>query len=365
MTGQNRPRTSPRGSRSRRRSAPAIDSRPPRRDRRARPPATVTLVFARGLALFFGVFGLLNAVASWRGRGFGQNVLWIDPRPLPDVAAQPLVALAAALLLVWAVWPDCRPWRRWSTMAAAGVLAAIALWNAGSFYWWLATGAIDPLVPIPLSLFVGALMVWLVWVVRRPAPRRTPAAAIAGIVVVGGMAALLFPLCLMVFFGTTRYERPSDAAVVLGAQVFRDGSLSPSLSDRVRTGADLYLDRLAQLLIVSGGRGDGGRHECDAMRSYAEGLGVPADAIVEDRDGVTTQATVDDTMALFRRDGIRRVLVVSQFYHLPRIKMAYQRAGIDVWTVPARADHFIKQTPLIMAREIPAFWLYYLRGLTG
>jgi vancomycin permeability regulator SanA len=317
------------------------------------------------VALFFGVFGVLNAAASWRGRGFGENVLWVDPRPLPEWIGQPLVGVAAILLLAWALWPHCRAWRVWATAAAAGLLAAVALWNVAGFYWAGASGSIDPLVPVPLSVFVCGTMAWLAWMVRRPAPRHTAPAAVLGIAGVAICAALLFPLSLMLFFGTTRYERTSQAAVVFGAQVFQDGSLSPSLSDRVGTGADLYLDDMVELLVLSGGRGDGGRHECDAMRSYAEELGVPAAAIVEDRDGVTTQATVDNTVALFRRDGIRRVLVVSQFYHLPRIKMAYQRAGIDVRTVPARADHFIKQTPLIMAREIPAFWVYYLRGLVG
>jgi vancomycin permeability regulator SanA len=326
---------------------------------------TAATVCARGLALFFGAFGVLNAAASLRGRGFGENVLWVDPRPLPEWLGQPLIGVAAVLLLAWAFRPRCAAWRGWATTAAAVVLAAVALWNVAAFYWAMASGVIEPQVPLPLSLVVFGLMLWLCWMVRRPSPRRASAAAALGVAAVAACAALLFPLGLMLFFGTTRYEQPSQAAVVLGAQVFRDGTLSPSLADRVRTGANLFLDGLAPLLVVSGGRGDGGRHECDAMRSYAEELGVPAQAIVEDRRGVTTQATVDDTVVLFRRDGIRRVLVISQFYHLPRIKMAYQRAGIDVRTVPARADHFIKQTPLIMAREIPAFWLYYLRGLVS
>lgn len=327
--------------------------------------SAIAFVIARGLALFFGAFGVLNAIAMVRGGGFGENVLWVDPRPLPEWLGQPLVGVAAALLLVWAIRPRGAAWRAWATCVAAGLLAAVALWNVAGFYWAMASGSIEPRVPLPLSLLVAALMAWLAWMAVRPGPRRTSAGAAVGIAAVAVCAALLFPLSLMLFFGTTRYERPSQAAVVLGAQVMSGGAPSASLADRVRTGAGLYLDGLTDLLVVTGGRGDGGRHECDAMRSYAEELGVPAAAIVEDREGVSTQASVDDTVALFRRDGISRVLVVSQFYHLPRIKMAYQRAGIDVRTVPAEADHYIKQTPIIVVREIPAFWLYYLRGLVG
>ena len=53
---------------------------------------------------------------------------------------------------------------------------------------------------------------------------------------------------------------------------------------------------------------------------------------------------------------------MSQFYHLPRLQLDYQRAGYDVYTVPAKSTIPIPKTPLFALREIPAFWLYYLRG---
>ena len=62
-----------------------------------------------------------------------------------------------------------------------------------------------------------------------------------------------------------------------------------------------------------------------------------------------------------RDNGLDRILAVSQFYHLPRIKLAYARAGVDAWTVPARTS--ITRTTAIVSREIPAFWLYYLRAV--
>ncbi len=319
----------------------------------------------RGLALFLGAFAVVNALATLRGRGFGQNVLWIDPRPLPDWAGQPLLFLAGALLVSWCLWPRLSAWRGRVTLAAVVLLGAVAVWNVLGFYRAWVSGDVDPAVPLPLSALVLAAAVWIGWAVWRPAPRRTPAAAWLGIGAVALVSAAAFPLLLMAFFGTTSYAQRADAVVVFGAQVDQSGAPTQSLADRVREGARLQRDAVVPLVIVSGGRGDGGRHECDAMRDYAERLGVPSQAIVEDRGGVSTQATVDDTVTLFRRDGVHDALVVSQFYHLPRIKMAYQRAGTDVRTVPAPAQRYIKQTPIIVAREIPAFWLYYLRGLVS
>jgi uncharacterized SAM-binding protein YcdF (DUF218 family) len=71
---------------------------------------------------------------------------------------------------------------------------------------------------------------------------------------------------------------------------------------------------------------------------------------------------VRDTVALLRGEGLRRVAVVSDFFHLPRVKLACQRAGYDVVTVPSLARR-IPQTPRLVLREIPAFWVYYLRAV--
>jgi uncharacterized SAM-binding protein YcdF (DUF218 family) len=98
------------------------------------------------------------------------------------------------------------------------------------------------------------------------------------------------------------------------------------------------------------------------MRDLAMSFGVPASAIELDPNGVNTDATVRDTVPLLRTAGDRQVAVVSDFFHLPRVKLAYQRLGYDVVTVPSRA-HRIPQTTQLVLREIPAFWVYYLRAV--
>ena len=53
-------------------------------------------------------------------------------------------------------------------------------------------------------------------------------------------------------------------------------------------------------------------------------------------------AAVRNTEALFNQLHARRVLVVSHFYHLPRVKLAYQRAGREVYTVPAKESYLLR-----------------------
>ncbi|MBI5232555.1 MAG: YdcF family protein [Coriobacteriales bacterium] len=172
-----------------------------------------------------------------------------------------------------------------------------------------------------------------------------------------------FPVMQMLFFGTTDYRRPADAAVILGARVMANGALSTAAEDRVRTGVDLYDAGLVRYLVMSGGVGESGVDETVAMRRRAMQLGVPASAIILDHTGVNTDATVANTTGLFRARDIERVLAVSQSWHLPRVKLAYLAAGWNVSTVPATTSRPITQTPYLMLREIPAFWKYWARSL--
>lgn len=280
----------------------------------------------RALALCFGAYALL----SLRG---AANRWWIDVRPFPDAVLAPL----ALMLLVHAVRPG-----RWGRRAAL-VLACIALLDAAA----VARAPFEPSFPIPLSLFVAALLL-LVW--RSPAIRR-PRLAWLGVPLALGV---LFPLGQVATYGTSNYARPADRIVVFGARCYADGTPTLTLEDRVKTACDLYRRGLAPKLLLSGGPGDGAVHETDAMRRLALNAGVPDSAIEIDRDGIDTAATV-------RHTGPGRVLAVSHFYHLARIQLAYRNAGRTAYTVPAKQSRPVRGTPRFVAREIPAFWWYWLR----
>ncbi len=73
--------------------------------------------------------------------------------------------------------------------------------------------------------------------------------------------------------------------------------------------------------------------------------------------------SVANTMPLFAQIGATRVLAVSHFYHLPRIKMTYQRHGREVYTVPAKESYTLTKLPIFMLREVAALWVYYLTPL--
>ena len=255
-----------------------------------------------------------------------------------------------------------RPWRLWPTVGLCLAFAAVTAWNGVDFYRaWQRRRAAARACPSRSRSWSAPLLVFIAWAaLRPPAPRRRRLAAAAVLVVTAGVCALLFPVAQVFFFGKTDYRRPADVAVVFGAQVHENGLASTSLNDRMTTADPLYKDHLVKRILVSGGVGDSGYNEALVMRDIAVKAGVPAHDVVVDSNGVSTNATVADTVPFFGADGWTRILAVSQFYHLPRIKLAYQRAGWNVLTVPAGTSTPIPQTPYSVVREIPAFWVYYL-----
>lgn len=332
----------------------------------ARPHRKIAgLVVARGLAAFFGAFSLLNGIARILSAAPGQDVWWIDLSLVPGWAAAAFSLCAAVLLLWWAWAPIAGTARRSATVGAAAALALAACANAVGFYQAWRAGSIAPALPLPVSLLIAAGFAWIAREALRAHAKTVVRASAPWAIAVAVAMLAVFPLAQMAFFGGTDYRRHADVAVVFGARAYANGVLSTSLEDRVRTAADLYRAGLVPRLIMSGGVGTSAMDETIAMRDRAIALGVPASAISLDNGGENTDASVAGTVPMFERDHAKSVLAVSQFYHLPRIKLAYRAAGWDVQTVPATVSRYIDQTPLSVAREVPAFWVYWAASLIG
>ena len=328
----------------------------------------------RGLSLFVGLFLIAGLVGPLRHDGSAESLWLFDAGTVPGPAAggPVLLALVGLVLVAHAVRPAVSAWRRRLTAGACVGLALVALVNTVTFYRVWGVGEIDPRVPVPFSTLLTGLVAWSAWTIARgstPSPGPETPAGRARRVAVALLAfaacVVLFPLAEIVFFGTTDYRRQADVAVVFGAQVHPGGVPSSTLTWRVDTACELYRDGLVDRLVMSGAAGDSGYDEALVMRDMAIDRGVPATAIEVDSRGVNTEATVANTVRLFAAQGIDRVLAVSNAYHLPRIKLAYRRQGQEVFTVPAEETRRIKETPRLWLREVPGFWVYYLRGLTG
>jgi vancomycin permeability regulator SanA len=322
----------------------------------------LTSACARSLALFYGSFVALNLFGSIAGIGFDGNIWWIDLRWLPDPVGKAALVLFAGATLRYGLRPRLS---RGARFFATGILAfaiCALIANTLEFYLLLERGSIKPLLPAPITLLSALALLFIVAQLKgaQPEPEAPRSGTVFGL---SAMFAALFAIIQMPGFGKTEYRRSGDAVVVFGARVYADGSLSDALLDRVATACDLYRARRVRMLIFSGGPGDGITHETEAMRRFAMDRGIPASAIILDRAGLNTRATVQNTIGLFRNYDVQRVLTVSHFYHLPRVKLAYQQAGWEVFTVPARSDRTLLKLPVFIAREVLALGKYYFEPL--
>lgn len=121
----------------------------------------------------------------------------------------------------------------------------------------------------------------------------------------------------------------ADFAVVLGNEVNADGRPSRRLAARLNTAAALYHRGLFANIVVSGATGRAGFDEAVVMKKYLVKLGLPQHKIIADGLGVTTAATARNAAAIAKEHHWSSVFVISQYFHIPRCRLALSRAGFD------------------------------------
>lgn len=134
---------------------------------------------------------------------------------------------------------------------------------------------------------------------------------------------------------------PYPVALVLGAGLWADGSLTPVLADRVATAADLYHAGKVQKLLFSGDNRFVNYNEPRAMMNYALQLGVPEEDIVLDYAGRRTYDSCYRAREIF---GVERAIVVTQRFHVPRALYLCRNLGVDAVAILAdRQDYSIRR----------------------
>ena len=128
--------------------------------------------------------------------------------------------------------------------------------------------------------------------------------------------------------------QPADAIMVLGAAEYR-GKPSPVLEARLNHALFLYLKGLAPRIITTGGAGgDPVFTEGSVGRAYLTARGVPPEAIVVEREGESTAQSVAAVVEIMRRMNLKSAIVVSDGYHIFRVKKMLESSGLKVYGSP-------------------------------
>lgn len=156
-----------------------------------------------------------------------------------------------------------------------------------------------------------------------------------GLVVLAlGLAVLLTALALYVWrHAQERLARPqlqaADAALVLGNRAYLNGKPNPCLTNRVDRGLELWRVGQVRLLTLSGGvdREDG-RIEAQVMAAHARSAGYSG-VLLEESLSSSTRENLAMSWPVLQAAGVRRVIVVSDAYHLWRVERLARASGFD------------------------------------
>src|SRR5579875_1260092 len=129
-------------------------------------------------------------------------------------------------------------------------------------------------------------------------------------------------------------EHPADVIIVLGAAEYR-GTPSPVLKRRLNHALVLYLRGLAPYILTTGGAGgDPVYTEGEVGRAYLTEHGVPSESILVEPEGSTTGQSLDGAAEIMRRMNLHSCIVVSDGYHIYRVKRLLEWQHIKVYGSP-------------------------------
>lgn len=156
--------------------------------------------------------------------------------------------------------------------------------------------------------------------------------------------------------------RPAEAIVVLGAAQY-DGKPSPALQARLDHVLELWRDDRSAVVVVTGGKQPGDRFtEATASATYLRSQGVPEGRIRREVNGRSSFQSLADAAAFLKREGLTRVVLVSDAYHAARIEGIAEEVGLDASVSPTPASRestqvgrYAKETVAVAAARIVGY----------
>jgi len=189
----------------------------------------------------------------------------------------------------------------WIAIEAIGISILFILWKYGSYFLYKVSSHPE----------------------KQMAKRVTWSFALA-IFIVGILS--LFPFA----YSVLRYSEhiysvenspTAEAALVLGAGVWPDGTPSIVLSDRVQVARDLYEKGKIRYIVLSGSN-----QETESMLQLAEAFGLDSNILVLDIFG---ESTLDSCINMIQDHGFSNIAVISQKFHLFRALYLCDSVGIQ------------------------------------
>src|SRR2546429_1635852 len=189
--------------------------------------------------------------------------------------------------------------------------------------------------------------------------------ALAGILLLVVLTALTWAAVVVAVAIQAAHDEATgaDAIAVLGAAQY-NGRPSPVFRARLDHAATLYQRGLAPVVLVTGGVGaHDSLNEANVGRDYLVRLGLPSETIVP-LAGEDTYASLSEVKRWFDRLTSRRVMLVSDGFHMLRLQIIASRLGLMPFTSPAPGSpihaNARRNTGYLFAEgfKVPFTWLF-------
>ena len=128
-----------------------------------------------------------------------------------------------------------------------------------------------------------------------------------------------------------------DCIIVLGAGIWGDKP-SPILEDRLLEAIRLYNNKVSPKIIMSGDHGRKEYDEVNIMKNFAIKKGIPSEDIFMDHAGFSTYESLYRAKEVFEA---KKVVIVTQKYHLYRALYIAKRLGIEAYGVNSDPRRYV------------------------
>ncbi|MFL5496715.1 MAG: YdcF family protein [Gemmatimonadales bacterium] len=183
----------------------------------------------------------------------------------------------------------------------------------------------------------------------RPALRHLSQAL--GLLLLAAAIGYTVALVMVLVVSQQDERRPVDAIIVLGAAQY-NGRPSPVLRARLDHALGLYRDGFGPIIVVTGGVGLGDTtSEALVGKRYLVARGVPIKSVVAQPQGRTTMASMTAVAQWLRRRGFHRVLLVSDPFHMFRLRLEARRTALEAYTSPTESSP-ISENPVLELRYL-------------
>ncbi len=141
-----------------------------------------------------------------------------------------------------------------------------------------------------------------------------------------------------------------DCIIVLGASVVDGDTPSLMLQDRLDTGIEIYYANISPKLLMSGDHGGLYYDEVNVMKNYAIGENVPSEDVFMDHAGFSTYESMYRAKEIFQA---KKVIVVTQEYHLYRALYIADALGLEAYGIPTEdvsySGQFVRDVREVLA----------------